>query len=253
MTSAQATIEAYWMPGCSSCLRMKEFLEKSGKPFTAINVDEHPEAREKLNAHNLLLPATFIGDRGVNGVDLGAVAELIGVPYEPPVMMSPEQLVERYNLVLDAARADIAEMTPEMLEYHLPERQRPMLHVAAQVSRVMRAFLTAYEDDAHDKGFYSMPDEITSKEDVLAELDMTRKMFNRWWEDEGQDDPLDRVTPTYWGYPTLHEVLEREVWHTTQHTRQLVYVIELFGATPAAPLVRETYLDGLPLPERIND
>jgi glutaredoxin len=213
MSTAQMTIEAYWMPGCSSCLRMKEFLEKSGKPFTAINVDEHPEARVKLNAHHLLLPATFVGDHGVNGVDLGAVAELIGVPYEPPVM----------------------------------------LHVAAQVSRVMRAFLTAYEDDAHDKNFYSMPDDITNKDDVLASLDATRKMFNRWWEDEGQDDPLDRVTPTYWGYPTLHEVLEREVWHTTQHTRQLVWVIEQFGATPVAPLIREKYLDGLPLPERVND
>jgi hypothetical protein len=117
----------------------------------------------------------------------------------------------------------------------------------------MRAFLTAYEDDAHDKGFYSMPEEVVTREDVLARLDETRRLFDRWWQEDGVDDPLDRVTPTYWGYPTLHEVLEREVWHTTQHTRQLVYVIELFGAEPVVPLTREEHLDGLPLPERVND
>jgi glutaredoxin len=253
MSTAELTIEAYWMPGCSSCLRMKEFLEKSGKPFLAVNVDEHPEARVKLNAHSMLLPAVAVGDRMVNGVDLGAVAELIGVPYEPPVMMPPAQLVERYRAVLGVARRYIPQMTPEMLGYTLPNRNRPMLHVANQVASVMRAFLTAYEDDAHDKDFYSMPADITTREQVLDRLDTTLAMFDRWWKLDGFDDPLDRVTPTYWGYPTLHEVLEREVWHTTQHTRQLEYVITLHGAAPEVPLTRETYLDGLPLPERIND
>lgn len=249
----EAVIEAFWMPGCSSCLRMKEFLEKSGKPFVAINVDEHPEVRPRLNAHHMLLPATAIGDRMVTGVDLGAVAELIGVPYEPPVILPAEQLVARYLKNLGVARGYIESMTPEMLDYQVPNRKRPMLHVANQVGSVMRAFLTAYEDDHHDKNYYSMPDDVHTREDVLARLDTTRQMFVTWWEEDGQDDPLDRVTPTYWGYPTLLEVLEREVWHTTQHTRQLEYAITLHGGTATPPLSREEHLAGLPLPERIND
>ena len=81
------TIEAYWMPGCSSCLRMKEFLEKSGLDFVAINVDEHPEAKAKLAKHGVLLPATCVGDRCVNGVDLASVAELVGVEYRARRML----------------------------------------------------------------------------------------------------------------------------------------------------------------------
>ena len=33
-------VQAYWMPGCSSCLRMKEFISKSGREWVAINADE---------------------------------------------------------------------------------------------------------------------------------------------------------------------------------------------------------------------
>ena len=38
---AEATaepIKAYWQPGCTSCLRMKEFLTKHGVPFVSVNV-----------------------------------------------------------------------------------------------------------------------------------------------------------------------------------------------------------------------
>jgi glutaredoxin len=251
-THIRPELEAYWMPGCSSCLRMKEFIERSGRDYTAINVDEHPEARTLLNAHGMLLPVARIGDRFVNGVDLAAVADLIGVDYEAPKMLSPAELVERYNRNLDVARSIISEMTDEMLAYTLPSRKRPMLDVACQVASVARAFLEAYEDDHHTTTTYTTPDEVRSREDVLARLDETRRLINSWWEADGFDDPLDWVTHTYWGYPTLHEVLEREVWHTTQHTRQLQHVLNLFGVEARKPLTAEN-LAGLPLPERIHD
>jgi len=33
--SEASVIKAYWQPGCTSCLRMKEFLTKHGVPFPA--------------------------------------------------------------------------------------------------------------------------------------------------------------------------------------------------------------------------
>ncbi len=33
-----SVIKAYWQPGCTSCLRMKEFLSKHGVPFVSVNV-----------------------------------------------------------------------------------------------------------------------------------------------------------------------------------------------------------------------
>ena len=37
-------VKAYWQPGCTSCLRMKEFLAKHGVPFVSVNVLEDPHA-----------------------------------------------------------------------------------------------------------------------------------------------------------------------------------------------------------------
>jgi len=244
-------IEAYWMPGCSSCLRMKEFLEKSGLEFTAINVDEHPEAKDKLARHNVLLPATCVGEQCVNGVDLAAVGALIGVAYEPRPMLSPAELVARYDLNLQAGSRFIAQMTPEVIALKLEGRDREMLDVAYQVVMVARAFIEAYHEDKHNTAYYLRPAEVRTREQLLECAAETRRLVRKWWEEDGVEDPLDRVTKTYWGYPTLHEVLEREVWHTTQHARQLMYALERCGIAPDGPLTQAN-LDGLPLPERIH-
>src|ERR1700722_10005662 len=99
------------MPGCSLCRRMKEFIAKSGRDWVAINADEDLAARAELEAQGLLLPAARVGDRWGSGVDLAAVAGLLGVPYEPPVILPASELVDRYNRNLDVARAIIAQMT----------------------------------------------------------------------------------------------------------------------------------------------
>ena len=39
-----SAIRAYWQPGCTSCLRMKEFLAKHGVPFVSVNVLEDKDA-----------------------------------------------------------------------------------------------------------------------------------------------------------------------------------------------------------------
>jgi hypothetical protein len=231
---------------------MKEFLEKSGVNYLAINVDADQAARDKLERLNMLLPATCIGDDCVNGMDLAGVAKLIGVEYTPRIMLSPEKLVVRYRENQDAGCRFIAQMTPEMLASGLEGRERDMTEVAYQVAMVARSFLSAYYDDRHDIQFYIKPEGVAERSDELLKLAAeTRILVDQWWDEDGIDDPLERVTETYWGHPTLHEVLEREVWHTTQHARQLQYVLERFGVEPDRPLT-EAQLAGLPLPERVH-
>jgi glutaredoxin len=41
-------VKAYWQPGCTSCLRMKEFLTKHGVPFVSVNVLEDKNAFAEL-------------------------------------------------------------------------------------------------------------------------------------------------------------------------------------------------------------
>ena len=77
-------------------------------------------------------------------------------------------------------------------------------------------------------------------------------MFRAWWDADGCDDSLDAVIATpWWGHRTLHEVLEREVWHTAQHTRQLMMALELLGTEPAQPLTDADFA-GLQLPEGVH-
>ena len=114
---------------------MKEFISKSGRDWVAINADEDLQARADLKANGMMLPAARAGDRWVSGVDLAAVAKLLDVPYEPPVIMPTQELVARYNLNLDVARSIIGQMTDEMVIATLPNRERPMLqHLAERVA-----------------------------------------------------------------------------------------------------------------------
>ena len=51
MTIAAATsarIKVFWQPGCSSCLRTKEFLTKQGIDFESINVHNNPAGMAEL-------------------------------------------------------------------------------------------------------------------------------------------------------------------------------------------------------------
>ena len=48
----------------------------------------------------------------------------------------------------------------------------------------------------------------------------------------------------------MKTVFERSTWHSAQHARQLIHVLERFGIEPDGRLTAED-LAGLPLPERL--
>jgi hypothetical protein len=51
----------------------------------------------------------------------------------------------------------------------------------------------------------------------------------------------------YYGTHPLHQFLERSAWHSAQHARQIVAVLERLGIAPDGPLTAADYA-GLPLP-----
>ncbi|HSY16208.1 MAG TPA: glutaredoxin domain-containing protein [Jatrophihabitantaceae bacterium] len=250
--SVDAPVRAlFWMPGCSSCLRLKEFVERTGIKVDEINIDAEPERRAELEQVGVWPPAIRVGDRYANGLNLDEVAALLGVEYEAAAPLRPAELHDRY-LAVQAVYAKVLTLMPVgYLQRSLPGRDRTMADVAAQVSAVMRAFLAAYETGKHDNSFYLRPDDVRSVADLRTRADQTVAMFTAWWEQDGFDDPLDNVVSTFWGHHTLHEVLEREVWHTTQHLRQLVYVLDEVGVEHDIDL--KPLMVGLPMPERVHD
>src|SRR5437899_490285 len=45
---AAEKVKVFWQPGCTSCLRTKEFLTKSGVEYESINVHGNPAGMEQL-------------------------------------------------------------------------------------------------------------------------------------------------------------------------------------------------------------
>jgi glutaredoxin len=245
-------IEVYWVPGCSSCLRMKEFMEATGLPFESVDLSVHPERGEKLRRIGVHAPAVVVGESGVQGIDLVGIAALVGYDYEPPVVLTPPVLRERYLRVMAALRGFVAQVAEDDLDWRSPDNQRSVRFLVAHASTIMRMFVdTRYRDDFDNSG--APPPDLASHGDLAALLDWasgTVEEFERWWREVGHDDPFDRVLRTTWGHRTMHEVLERAVWHTAHHVRQLQDWMGRFGVLPAEPLTEED-LAGLPLPRRI--
>jgi hypothetical protein len=50
----------------------------------------------------------------------------------------------------------------------------------------------------------------------------------------------------------MHDVLERTAWHSAQHTRQLILILQTYGIEPDHALTAED-LAGLPVPDEVWD
>ena len=88
--------------------------------------------------------------------------------------------------------------------------------------------------------------------DQIADFgESVRDKFAAWWSG-AQAESFDGQVPTYFGGTTRHEMLERTVWHSTQHIRQVASLLEQAGVTPDRP-VTASDIDGLPLTDKVWD
>ena len=95
------------------------------------------------------------------------------------------------------------------------------------------------------------PETLKTSSDIADYGEAVRGRFQDWWKGaEGQDFSTD--VQTYFGATSRHEMLERTVWHSTQHTRQVASLLEQAGVTPDRPLTRDD-IRGLPLTETVWD
>ena len=59
-------LKVYWRPGCSSCVKVKEYLTQQGVAFQSIDVSARPEAMKDLLAFGVkTVPVTSIAVPGL--------------------------------------------------------------------------------------------------------------------------------------------------------------------------------------------
>lgn len=200
------------------------------------------------------MPAVCLDDECVPGGDLGAIARLLDLDYEPPVQLTPEQLFAKWMLVVEAAQRYLRQAPFAGLTHKSPDRDRTFRELGWHIVLIPRAFVTAYDRDEFPNSLFTekdVPAELTG-DDIAAAMAESQRAVQTWWQDSGSQDPLDRVLETYWGAHTLLESFEREVWHTAQHTRQVMMFLRQLDVEPDRPLTAEN-LAGLPLPEGVWD
>ena len=93
----------YWQPGCTSCLRTKEFLIAHAIEFESINVRENPAAMAELEALGVRsVPVVARDTDYVFAQELREVAQFVGVPFDG-ALLSREELLGKLDRILAAA------------------------------------------------------------------------------------------------------------------------------------------------------
>jgi glutaredoxin len=243
-------LRVYWRPGCSSCVRVKEFLSGLGVDYESVNVSARPEAMDELRALGVrTVPVVARGSQFVFAQELADVSRFIGRQVEFRRLPAPA-LVDKWLRVLEASQRHVAQLPPERLAARAtPGRDRSIRDLAYHVFQVAEAFLEAVEHGKEDlTAIYNAPPPVAvrTSSDIQAYGAGVTARLRRWWAGV-EDRSLAGSLKTYYGAQPLHHVLERSTWHSAQHARQIIAVLEGFGIQPDGPLTAQDYA-GLPLP-----
>lgn len=248
-----ARIQVFWQPGCTSCLRVKEFLTSHGIEYESIDVHNNAAGLaqlQELGARSV--PVVALAGRYTLAQSLRDVIRFLDLKTRMMDMLPPEQLVAKLELVLAAAARLCAQFSEEQLRTVFRNRNRTVGALVFHVVRVAQMGLqAAQQTELRFESFDDLPPADWHGEDLINWADEVRMQVRQWWQSEPEKS-LTYDVPTYYGRRPMHEVLERTAWHSAQHTRQLALILESYGVTPDRPLSADD-LSGLPVPEEVWD
>ena len=127
--TAEPAIKAYWQPGCTSCLRMKEFLTRHGVPFVSVNVLADKAAFAELAELGIRsVPIVRRGKDWANGQVLKDVARVAGIEWGGAKMLPVPELVSRLVTIQQAAQRLFAQIPDAKLgQMRYPGVSKPVL------------------------------------------------------------------------------------------------------------------------------
>ena len=233
-------IKVFWQPGCSSCLRTKEFLTEHGVEFVSVDVLNDEGGMEQLASLGVrTVPIVSRGRDYVSGQILRDVAAFAGIEMNRQ-MLSPEELKDRIEGIMAGAMRFAAQLPHQHLDDMLPNRPRSYRDLACHIFQIVQAFVDETEGDPLTAKKYEdpAPGHVRTTPDIIFFGLQTQQRFRSWWQSGPHD--FDRPAQCYYGEQSLHDFMERTAWHSGQHTRQLMLVLEKLGIDPDQPLTSRT-------------
>jgi len=255
MLAAAERVRVFWQPGCTSCLRTKEFLTRNGVDFESINVHGNAAGMEelrKLGARSV--PIVARGGEFVFAQTIGDVIRFLGLDVRQQERLSPGALMQMMDLVLTAAARYVRQIPAAELDKPFRNRDRPIRVLAHHVFRIVEGFLESMDDGGlltYERIMEDAPSTVRTGEHIARHGESVLVRAKLWWAGYPDRD-CQHPMQTYFGTHPVHVVLERTVWHPAQHTRQLMLILETLGIQPERPLSAAD-LAGLPLPEKAWD
>lgn len=206
-----------------------------------------------LNKYGLRkVPVLAKGDQYAMGQMLDPFAKLAGLPMPGADGLTPEQLYEKYRIVFTAGQRYSRQFPlARFRERVIPHREREIRTLCYHVFRIGEAFLETWNgaEYAAKIADNEPPDAMQSGDDIAQYGASVWQRYQAWW-DELDDRTLGHELKTYYGDTRAHKLFERVTWHSAQHCRQLIAVLERMGIPADGPLTTAD-LVGLPLPERL--
>jgi hypothetical protein len=182
------------------------------------------------------------------------VAEFVGLQGSGHNPLPPEALFEKWITVLRASQRYVRQIPDSRLaERAIDNRDRSIRLLSHHIFRIGEAFLeTALDDVEYRTNNANVPPAdgscVTGLE-IAAYGDGIVKRVESWWGGLADKSCRQKVK-TFYGTPPMHQLFERSTWHSAQHARQMIAVLERIGIEPNGRLSAGD-LAGLPLPERI--
>jgi hypothetical protein len=189
------------------------------------------------------------GKEYVFAQELADVSRFIGRTVEFRRLPAPA-LMDKWLALLTAAQRHVMQIPAARLgERATPGRDRSIRDLAYHVYQIPDAFLQAVENGVEDlTSIYNAPPppHVKNAGHIRDYGASVTKRLEKWWSSQN-DKSCAGIVKTYYGTQPLHHVLERCTWHSAQHTRQIISVLENFGVPVDGPLTEKDYA-GLPMP-----
>jgi hypothetical protein len=204
---------------------------------------------QKLGVRSV--PVLARGSAYTFGQSTRQIVDFLGLTEKSGPELSTEELADRVDRFMTAALELIPLMPADRLDTHVPGRPRSYRSLAFHLFRVVDAFLDANEDITLVQAmFREEPDPKAGTDALVAYGEKVRGRFRTWWQ-KGDTAPA-RILQTYYGPQSLHELMERTTWHSGQHVRQYMMLLEKEGVSHHRPLVAADFAR-LPMPQNVWD
>ena len=207
---------------------------------------------QKLGARSV--PVVARDGRFVFAQVIKDVVDFLDLPDDTAPELSPEELSAKLDRILETAIRLTRQMPDEHLEDLLPNRPRSWRVLMHHIYQIPVAFLEMEElgRTLTYEALTEPPPAVMRTSAAIADHgEAVRARFNAWWSRTAGEDFSSRV-PTYFGGTTRHEMLERTVWHSAQHVRQVASLLAQAEVAPDRPLAADD-LRGLPLTDKVWD